>query len=155
MIKEPKIVIKKSTRSLELFDGAELVKTSPIVLGRFAEGDKEIEGDGCTPEGSFYVFVKNAESKFHLSLGISYPDVNAAERGLAAGLISADEHDAIVAAISKNTRPPQKTRLGGEIYIHGGGTNGDWTEGCVALDDSEIEDLFAAVPVGCPVTIIA
>src|SRR4051794_17870987 len=105
MIKEPRIIIKKSTRSLELFEGAALVKTSSVVLGRCAEGDKETEGDGRTPEGTFYVFVKNAESKFHLSLGISYPDVSAAQRGLAAGLISADEHDAIVAAISQNKRP--------------------------------------------------
>ena len=155
MLECPKILIKKSARTLELFDGDSLVKIFPIVLGCSAEGKKEIEGDGRTPEGKFYVFTKNPESKFHLSLGISYPDVKAAIRGLTAGLVTPEEHDAIVDAIRENKRPLQKTRLGGEIYIHGGGTDGDWTEGCVALENAEIEKLFAAVPVGCPVTIVA
>jgi murein L,D-transpeptidase YafK len=155
MLKEPKVVIKKSGRTLELFEGAELIKTFPVVLGCSPEGDKVIEGDGRTPEGTFYVFTKNPESKFHLSLGISYPDVKAAKRGLAAELITIEEHDALVAAVNENKRPPQKTRLGGEIYVHGGGVKGDWTEGCVALENSAIEELFAAVPVGCPVTITA
>jgi murein L,D-transpeptidase YafK len=152
---DPKIIIRKSARTLELFDGDELLKTFTIVLGSSSTGDKRIEGDGRTPEGTFYVLAKNPESRFHLSLGISYPDINAAKRGLEERLITVEEHDAIVRAITENKRPPQKTRLGGEIYIHGGGVESDWTKGCVALDNAAIEELFAAVPVGCPVMIVA
>lgn len=154
MLKDASIVIRKSQRTLELRNGGELVATFPIVLGSAAAGNKETEGDGKTPEGCFYIFTKNLESKFHLSLGISYPDKNAAERGLAEKLITRDEYLAIVAAIDENKMPLQKTRLGGEIYIHGGGLECDWTKGCVALDDSKIEELFKAVPIGCPVTIL-
>ena len=154
MLDDPKIVVSKSLRRLELFDGSDLVKTFAVVLGSSAIGDKATEGDGRTPEGDFYVFAKNIKSKFHLSLGISYPDGKAAARGLAAGLITAEEHDAIIAAIDAGKTPLQKTALGGEIYIHGGGIADDWTEGCVALDDADIEEIFSAVPIGCPVTIV-
>ncbi|MEP7214360.1 MAG: L,D-transpeptidase [Acidobacteriota bacterium] len=155
MLNDPKIIITKSLRRLELFDGGKLVKTHIVVLGTDPHGSKAVEGDDRTPEGTFYIFAKNPESKFHLSLGISYPDDCAAARGLEAGLIARDEHDAIVHAIRDGKKPPQKTAVGGEIYIHGGGINGDWTEGCVALENAEIEELFAAVPIGCPVTIVA
>lgn len=155
MLNDPKIIITKSLRRLELFDGGDLVKAYRIVLGFAPQGDKEIEGDGRTPEGTFYVFAKNAKSKFHLSLGMSYPNDPAATRGLASGLITRDEYEAIIAAEREGERPPQKTALGGDIYIHGGGIDGDWTEGCVALRDTEIEELFAAVEFGCPVTIVA
>ena len=62
--------------------------------------------------------------------------------------------DAILAAIQKGEMPPQKTALGGEIYIHGGGIERDWTWGCVALKNEEIEELFAAIPAGTKVTIL-
>ena len=51
------------------------------------------------------------------------------------------------------TRPPWKTALGGEIMIHGGGTDSDWTEGCIAVSDLEAEELFRALPLGTPVEI--
>jgi murein L,D-transpeptidase YafK len=150
---KPKIVIYKSHRRLELLDGERTVREFGVVLGSSAAGDKETEGDGRTPEGTFYLFTKNRASKFHLSLGVSYPDKRAAERGLRDGLITSDESEAICGAIDAGKIPPQKTRLGGEIYIHGGGVDGDWTEGCVAMADSEIEELFELVDAGCPVII--
>ncbi len=150
----PRIVIRKGERRVDLFDGGELVKRYKMVLGFSPDGDKETEGDGRTPEGDFYVFAKNPESKFHLSLGLSYPGREDAERGLKAGLISQEEHDEIVAAIAERRMPLQKTKLGGEIYIHGGGTRSDWTEGCVAMDNDEMTELFEAVPVGTKVTIL-
>lgn len=144
----PRIVIRKKKRKLEVFDGNKLIKTYTVVLGFTPKGDKEIEGDGKTPEGEFYVFTKNSESRFHLSLGISYPARDDAERGLKANLITREEHDVIAAALANKGMPPQKTKLGGEIYIHGGGITGDWTDGCVALKNEEIEELFAAIPIG-------
>ena len=115
MLNDPKIIITKSLRRLELFDGGDLVKAYRIVLGFAPQGDKEIEGDGRTPEGTFYVFAKNAKSKFQVSLGISYPNDPAATRGLASGLITRDEYEAIIAAEREGERPPQKTALGGDI----------------------------------------
>ncbi len=154
-IASPRIVVNKSARKLELFDGEKLIKTYRIALGNSPNGDKEREGDGKTPEGEFYVFGKNPESKFHLSLGLSYPNKEDAERGLAAGSIDKNEKELIDTTIAKGEMPPQKTALGGEIFIHGGGTASDWTEGCIALDNSDVEELFAILSKGVPVRIIA
>ena len=152
-LKEPRLVITKSNRTLTVFDGDKRIKSYKMVLGFDPKGDKETEGDGRTPEGDFYVFTKNPESKFHLSLGVSYPGKEDAIRGLKAGLISQTEHDEIIAAIAEQRMPLQKTKLGGEIYIHGGGTASDWTDGCVALDNDQMTDIFNAIPVGAKVTI--
>ena len=154
MLRNPHLIIRKANRTLELFDGEKSIRCYNIALGSCPVGDKEIEGDGKTPEGEYYVFVKNPESKFHLSLGLSYPSQESAERGLAAGVITRSEFDSIVAAHRHGTNLPQKTGLGGEIYVHGGGTASDWTEGCVAMTNDEIEEVFAAVPVGTRVTIL-
>ena len=152
--KVSRIVIRKEQRTLESYDGDVLKKTYKIALGFAPSGDKEIEGDGKTPEGEFYVFTKNPQSKFHLSVGISYPSKDDAHRGFANGLINKTERDAIISAIDAKKMPPQKTKLGGEIYLHGGGTERDWTWGCVALKNEDIDELFDAIPVGSTVTIL-
>jgi murein L,D-transpeptidase YafK len=153
VLKNPRLVVKKRERVLELFDGERLVKTYRVALGFAPEGDKEKQGDGKTPEGNFYIFTRNPKSKFYLSLGVSYPSIEDAERGLRAKLITRREHDAIIKAIKEKRTPPQNTALGGEIYIHGGGANGDWTFGCVALENQEIKELFDIIPVGASVII--
>jgi murein L,D-transpeptidase YafK len=153
-LNKARIIIHKKRRKLEVFDGKTLVKTYEIALGKTPVGDKEIEGNGRTPEGKFYEFTKNDKSKFHLSLGLSYPNLEDAERGLSAGLITKAEYDAIAETIAEKKMPPQTTKLGGEIYIHGGGTDGDWTQGCVALADDDIKKLFDSIPVGTPVRIL-
>ncbi len=153
-LENPRLVVKKSERRLEVFDGERLVKTYRISLGFAPDGDKEIEGDGKTPLGEFYVFTKNDQSRFYLSLGLSYPSIDDAARGIRENLISPAEHDEIVRAIGEKRMPPQKTRLGGEIYIHGGGTEKDWTWGCMALSNEEMKELFDAVPIGAKVTIL-
>jgi murein L,D-transpeptidase YafK len=150
----PRIVITKHQRILEVFDGEKLIKTFRISLGFTPVGDKEREGDGKTPEGDFYIFTRNPKSQFYVSLGISYPGIEDAERGLRTGLISSKEHDAIVEAVREKKMPPQNTALGGLIYLHGGGTGKDWTYGCAALADEDIRELFNAVPVGTPVSIV-
>ena len=152
-MENPRLLIKKKDRVVQVFDGEKLIKTYRMVLGFAPDGDKSSEGDGRTPIGEFYVFTKNPNSKFHLSLGLSYPNKAAAERGLRENLIAREEYDAILKAIDEKQMPPQKTRLGGEIYIHGGGVENDWTEGCVALRNEEMTELFEAIPVGALVTI--
>ena len=152
-MKNPHLVVKKKDRRLELYDGEKLIKNYEIALGFAPESNKEKQGDGKTPEGEFYIFTKNDKSKFYLSLGISYPNIEDAERGLKAKLITKAQRDEIVQAIQNKKTPLQNTALGGEIYIHGGGSAGDWTRGCVALKNEEIKELFDALPVGTIVKI--
>lgn len=152
-LRDPRIVVKKGARLLELYDGGKLVKTYPIALGFTPEGDKEKQGDGKTPEGDFYIFVKNPQSKFHLGLGVSYPSKEDAVRGLADRLITRPQHDSIVKAIDTGKMPLQNTALGGEIYIHGGGVGRDWTWGCIALEDKDVEEIYNAIEVGTSITI--
>jgi murein L,D-transpeptidase YafK len=152
-LKNPQIVVTKSKRRLELYSDGAVVRTYKVGLGLNPVPDKVRQGDRATPEGEFYIFTKNNQSAFYLSLGVSYPNVEDAERGLRDKLISRAQHDAIVRAIKRKATPPQNTALGGDIYIHGNGASSDWTWGCVALENEDIRELFDAVPVGTPVTI--
>jgi murein L,D-transpeptidase YafK len=159
-----RILVKKSERKLYLYvweDGKErLAKTFHIALGNNPTGSKNRQGDGATPEGDYYITHKNARSKFYLSMGVSYPNIADADKGLKEGLITKAEHQAIVGAIHTRTKPPQNTRLGGDIFIHGGGTGKlfgsiqDWTLGCVALENDEIKELFEMIPVKTRVKIV-
>ncbi len=152
-LKEPRIVVFKSKRQLELYSDGVIVRTYRVGLGLNPVDDKQREGDRATPEGEFYIFTKNPKSAYHLSLGISYPNIEDAERGLRAGLITRAQHDQIVGAIKRKAGPPQYTALGGLIYIHGNGAGSDWTWGCVALENEDIDELYQAVDVGTPVKI--
>ena len=150
---DAKLVIEKSRRTLAVFSEGKPVKTYRIALGARPIGDKVRQGDRRTPEGTFYVCVRNDESKYVRSLGLSYPDKEDAERGVEAGLITKREQRAIVEAIRHYRRPPYNTKLGGEIMIHGGGTGHDWTTGCVALSNADIEELYPRIGLGTPVEI--
>ncbi len=159
-----RILVKKAERKLYLYrseNGKEkLVKSYQIALGNNPTGTKRRQGDGATPEGDYYIMHKNARSRFYLSLGVSYPNIADADEGLKNDLITKAQHQAIVAAIRNKTKPPQNTRLGGDIFIHGGGTGKllglirDWTLGCVALENGEIKELFETVPMKTPVRIV-
>ncbi|HJQ67798.1 MAG TPA: L,D-transpeptidase family protein [Blastocatellia bacterium] len=149
----PRIIVFKSQRKLELYSNDEIVRAYRVGLGTSPVGDKVRQGDRRTPEGQFYVCVKNPRSQFYLSLGLSYPNEEDAERGLRDGLINRARHNQIISAIRNRRTPPQNTALGGEIYIHGHGSKDDWTWGCVALDNADIKELFEAVPVGTAVLI--
>jgi murein L,D-transpeptidase YafK len=152
-LKDPRIVVMKSKRRLQLYSAGVLVRTYRIGLGLNPVDDKKRQGDHATPEGDFYIFTKNNKSAYYLSLGLSYPNIEDAERGLRDGLISRAQHDAIVNAIKRKATPPQNTALGGDIYIHGNGASSDWTWGCVALENEDMRELFDAVKAGTPVTI--
>jgi murein L,D-transpeptidase YafK len=161
---EHRITIVKRSRQLNLLSGNELIRTYPIALGRNSGADKSVEGDEATPLGEFYICAKNPRSRYFLSLCISYPNAEDAARGLAAGLISAAEHAQILDAMNARRMPPQNTRLGGEIYIHGHGhghsdsdsNSGEpqGTRGCIALNNADMQDLYDRVAIGTSVAIV-
>lgn len=157
--REQRLLIEKAARKLHLYVGTCLERSYPVALGRNWAADKNVEGDEATPVGEFYICSKNPRSKFLLSMCLSYPNAEDAERGLAAGLISPEEHGDILAAVREKRLPPQHTRLGGEIYIHGQdparrvGAPKDWTRGCIALDNGAMQHLYARIALGTPVLI--
>ena len=150
----PRVVIIKSSRVLHLFDGDRLLRSYPIALGYRPEGQKVRANDGRTPEGRFQVCVRNPASENHRFLGINYPDLAAAQRGLRDGLITYGEFCSFVRMAEAGDCPNWTTPLGGGIGIHGHGAGGDWTAGCIALDDSDVEELFDVLRVGDPVEIL-
>lgn len=148
-----KIIVKKSDRILELWDGDNLAGSYPIGLGWDPVGDKQREGDGRTPEGTYYVCTRNDRSRFYLSLGISYPNKEDAKEALEAGLIDQNTFEQIADAIDSKTAPPWNTPMGGEIMIHGHGSHSDWTAGCVAVDNDVMDILWEHCPIGTPIII--
>lgn len=149
----PKIIVYKAQRQLLLYSGATLLRNYKTALGFDPVTPKSKVKDFATPEGTYYVCVKNPKSQFYLSLGISYPGSKDAERALREGRISKRQYESIVDAEKHKRIPPWNTPLGGTIFIHGGGTGEDWTWGCVALDNKDMRELFAVIPVGTPVII--
>jgi murein L,D-transpeptidase YafK len=156
------IIVRKEARLLLVFCEGRQERSYPLTLGRNWAADKAVEGDEATPLGEFYVCAKNPRSKFFLSMCLSYPNAEDADRGLAAKLITPAEHTAIVEAIGRRAVPPQHTRLGGEIYIHGedphppapaAGKASPGTRGCIALENSAMQELFERTVIGTPVII--
>lgn len=135
------VQVHKADRTMYLLHGDRVLKSYDIGLGFAPEGHKQIENDGRTPEGLYYINRRNPRSAYHLSIGINYP--NAADRAYAA-------------SIGKSP--------GGDIFIHGGPQTdadkararqtADWTWGCVAVTDREMEDIYAMVKDGTPVWIL-
>ena len=148
-----RLVVYKARREVVLSRPGQPPKTYHAALGSNPDGDKQREGDGRTPTGTFYVCQKNSDSKYFLFIGISYPNEEDAARGQTDGLITAAEHDAILSALANRKSPPWYTRLGGEIGLHGGGAGWDWTRGCIALDNADIRELYRYVRVGTMVVI--
>ena len=153
-IKKAWILVRRKSRKLSLYDGDELVKRYKIVVGRDVNGDKEREGDKRTPLGTFYVCTRNGASRFHKFLGLSYPAPEDAARGLKAGMISKSQHLAILEAHRAKRQPPWKTRLGGEIGLHGGGEDRpEGTLGCVGMSNPHIDELWKILRMGDRVVI--
>ncbi len=130
------IRVYKAERRMELWHNDRMLRAFRVQLG-IPNGHKHQEGDRRTPEGRYYIDRRNPNSRFHLSLGISYP--NAADRERAA---------------ARGVSP------GGDIFIHGRGprfqnARGDWTDGCIAVTDRQMEDIYAMVRNGTPIDIYA
>lgn len=151
---EVSIIVKKSERLLELWQDEVLLGSYSIGLGWEPEGHKQVEGDGKTPEGEYYVCVRNSNSSFYLSLGVSYPNKEDAAAALEDGRIDNATYKRIANAIEKGQCPDWYTTLGGEIMIHGCGGSTDWTAGCVAVDNEVMDILFECCPLGTKITIL-
>lgn len=161
---EPRLVIWKSQYTLTLYKGMTPVKTYPAVFGRgYSDGDKRRTGDLRTPEGDFYICTMNPSRRFHKFMGLSYPGLKHAGYGLQERLITRAEYDQIKKAIDERQPPAWNTRLGGAIGIHGrtavpdpAGLPGamNWTEGCIALANSDVDELFSVVALGTVVTVL-
>ena len=124
------VLVNKGQRRMHLLHNETALKSYDINLGFAPLGHKQFEGDGKTPEGAYRIDRRNPNSKFHLSLGISYPNVNDFAAAQAAG------------------KSP-----GGDIFIHGQRNpfkpdDPDWTWGCIAVKNEEIEDIYAMVSDG-------
>ncbi len=146
------LLVDKSDRRLVVYSGATAFAEVVVGLGD-PVGDKVRQGDRKTPTGTFRVVTRNDRSSFHLFLGLSYPDADDAARGLADGLVSTGQAEAIREADTAGRVPPWNTALGGAIGLHGGGGGADWTLGCVAMDDASSEALWGIAPMGTRVVI--
>ena len=138
--KADRIIISKSNRNLILMNGSQPLRTYTVALGRGPVGAKMRTGDHQTPEGNYVIDTKKNHSRFHLALHISYPNQSDRERAQRAGIDP-----------------------GGDIEIHGI-ENGlgwigplhrrmNWTDGCIAVTDDEMDEIWKLVPVGTPVEI--
>ncbi len=154
----PSIKVYKKEKKLILITTGRIVKSYPIALCPFNPlADKVKLHDGGTPEGRFYICeaLRNPEAKKYgaRSLRLSYPNIEDARRGLSDRLIDHAAYLKIVKGIKAGKMPNQNTALGGSIRIHGGGSGQDWTLGCVALDDTDIIELYELVGLGTRVDI--
>jgi murein L,D-transpeptidase YafK len=162
---QPKLVIWKSQYTVTLYMGETPVKTYRAVFGKgYQDGDKQRMGDKRTPEGEFYICTMNHSKRFYKFLGLSYPGLKHAEYGLSSSMISPLEYRMIKKAIEERMTPPWETRLGGAVGIHGRildpgnaeqryvGMN--WTDGCIAMDNADVDEIFNVVSLGTPVTIL-
>lgn len=138
--KANKVILFKSERRLLLLRGDTLLRSYRVALGRNPLGGKTRQGDGRTPEGIYLLDWRNPKSRFYRSIHVSYP--NAAERARAR---------------ARGVAP------GGDIMIHGlpngleaigsAHANGDWTEGCIAVTNAEMDEIWASVDDGTPIEI--
>lgn len=157
------IVISKSRKELIVQKGDQIVKQYPISLGKGGNGTKRILGDKKTPVGVYKIVDFRTESKFHYFMQLDYPNLLDAWYGYKNDVISATDFKRIAVAYKTGQKPPQDTRLGGYIGIHGLGEendeklgihNGfDWTDGCIALTNEQINELKQYVAIGTKVII--
>ena len=143
----------KSARLLEVWVDGACLASYPVGLGSNPVGHKQVEGDGKTPEGSYYISYKNPHSDYYKSMWISYPNAEDAQAGFDAGRITQGQLNSIRQAIENGERPDWTTPLGGMIAIHGHGAARDWTAGCMAVADDVMDILWPVCPVGTAVYI--
>ena len=137
-VKFDRLVVYKTEHVMEAWAGETLVKTYAVAVGRGGGGPKRTSGDNKTPEGTYRIDSRHRSSKFHLFLHVSYP--------------SAEDRKAFKEQ-KKKGKLPRRARIGGAIGIHGEKKGRewlphkliDWTQGCIAVDNDEIEELYERV----------
>ncbi len=155
------LLIDTNSRNLEIKKGEETIEVlDHVVIGRKGAGTKEHRGDDITPLGNYRIGWINDKSSFRRFFGLTYPSVEQAEQALNKGQIDPNTYDAIQFAHSRGDIPPQNTILGGQIGIHGLGSGSlsvhevfDWTHGCIALTNDQIDRLSQYVEKGTLVTV--
>ena len=136
------IRIEKSLRRLTVYDGGQEVLRCPVALGAQPVGPKQREGDSRTPEGRYFICLIKEAGKYGRSLGLSYPGTADAQLAFDEGRIDERTLNNIRLASEERRRPPWGSPMGGEIYIHEGGAQRDWTQGCIALESADMDRLF-------------
>lgn len=156
------IWINTATHALEVIENGQVKhRFRNIAIGRNGYTTQHRKGDGTTPLGTFHLAWINTNSRFDIFLGLDYPNRQQAEMAWRKNLIDFDTYYAIRRALAKGQVPPQDTALGGYIGIHGTGNEisdrlhrlVNWTQGCVALTNRQIERLSRWVRVGMKVVI--
>lgn len=130
------IQVHKGARKLYLLHNTEVLEEYDVSLGSSPVGHKQFEGDGKTPEGLYFITYHNPRSRYYLSVGVSYPNQNDVDY-----------------AVSQGKLP------GGDIMIHGrngykGRNNGDWTAGCIAVTDDDMEEIYSMLRRATPIYIM-
>ncbi|MFZ1470946.1 MAG: L,D-transpeptidase family protein [Paracoccaceae bacterium] len=129
------IQVHKTDRKMYLMHNDKVLKDYDVALGFAPVGHKQVEGDGKTPEGTYTISHKNPDSTYHLSLRVDYPNNQDRETAKSLG------------------KPP-----GGDIFIHGAPRNKiyqrDWTAGCIAVSDKEVEVIYSMIRPGTPIHIL-
>jgi murein L,D-transpeptidase YafK len=178
---DARLLVMKAQRRCELWVGERMVKAYRIQLSQASRGTKARRGDQRTPEGEYFICA-HRPSKYHRGLWISYPNLEDADRGVKARRITSEQREIIARAIDEGVCPPQNTKLGGFIMLHGqqrsqrtprgakpertdlepGDANPgsikeyfDWTSGCIAMLNSDIRELHEMLADGTRVTIVA
>ena len=156
-----RIVVDTGAGTLTVLDGEEVLRVYPdISIGRYGVTSQKRRGDNKTPLGTFKIGWITSNTRYHRFLGLNYPDLETASRAFHKGIINKQEWLDIRHAEKTGSQPPQFTVLGGLIGIHGIGTGAvdvhqdfNWTNGCVALTNEEVEELLEWAVVGTPVEI--
>ena len=156
-----RLVVDTQSRNLEIIKGEEVLDVlEHVVIGRKGAGTKEHRGDDITPLGEYRIGWINDKSSFRKFFGLTYPNIEHAEKALKRGQIGPNTYDRIAQAQLKGQIPPQNTDLGGQIGIHGLGSGSlivheefDWTHGCIALTNEQIDLLSRWVEKGTHVTV--
>jgi murein L,D-transpeptidase YafK len=140
VVRVDRVIVNKASRELLLLRGESVLRTYRIALGRDPVGPKAEEGDGKTPEGRYTIDRRNPRSSYHLSLHISYPNDGDRDR-----------------ACQRGVDP------GGDVMIHGlrsgeghighAHRETDWTQGCIAVTDQEMDEIWELVEDGTPIEI--
>ena len=155
--------VSKSEQELKVMKGDQIVSRYRIAYGKGGDGTKRKLGDNKTPVGTYKVMDFKDDSKFHYFMQINYPNLLDAWYGYKDHIINAHEFREIATAFKHKQKPPQDTGLGGFIGIHGLGEvteqklkihdTVNWTEGCIALKNEEVNELRKYVSIGTRIII--